>query len=70
MVGAKENKVILVPKQKEMKEMFNKIHLCFNKTDYTVNSVEIEELNGDTTLIEMKNKQINKGLSDAVFDIR
>jgi outer membrane lipoprotein carrier protein len=70
MVGAKDNMVILVPKQKEIKQLFNKIQICFNKSDYTVNSVEIEELNEDKTLIEMKNKQINKGLNDEIFDIR
>ena len=70
MVGAKDNMVILVPKQKEIKQLFNKIQICFNKTDYTVNSVEIEELNEDKTFIEMRNKQINKELKDEIFDIR
>jgi outer membrane lipoprotein-sorting protein len=60
----------LIPKQKEIKQLFNKIQICFNKSDYTVNSVEIEELNEDKTLIEMKNKQINKELGDEIFDIR
>jgi outer membrane lipoprotein-sorting protein len=69
-VGAKDNMVILTPKQKELKQMFSEIRLRFNKTDYTVNSVEIEELNGDITHIEMKNKQINKELSDEIFTIR
>jgi outer membrane lipoprotein-sorting protein len=70
MVGAKDDMVILIPKQKEIKQLFNKIQIYFNKSDYTVNSVEIEELSEDKTLIEMKNKQINKGLSDEIFDIR
>ena len=70
LVGAKDNMVILAPKQKEIKQLFNKIQICFNKSDYTVNSVEIEELNEDKTLIEMKNKQINKEINDEVFDIR
>ena len=69
-VGAKDNMVILMPKQKELKQMFSAIRLRFNKLDYTVNSVEIEEINGDVTHIEMKNKQINKELSDEVFTIR
>jgi outer membrane lipoprotein-sorting protein len=70
MVGAKDNMVIMVPKQKDIKQIFNEIRLYFNKSDYTVNSVEIEELNGDKTFIEMKNKQINKELSDEIFIIR
>jgi len=69
-VGTKENMVALTPKQKELKQMFKEIRICFNKTDYLVNSVEIEELNGDKTLIEMKNKQINIELSDEVFNIK
>ena len=70
MVGSKNDMVILVPKQKEIKQLFSEIRICFNKQDYTVNSVEIEELNGDKTLIEMKNKQINKELDDEKFIIR
>jgi len=69
-VGAKENMVALTPKQKELKQIFNEIRICFHKTDYSVNSVEIVELNGDKTFIEMKNKQINKELSDKLFIIR
>jgi len=69
-VGTKDNMVILTPKQKELKQMFKEIRLRFNKSDYTVNSVEIEELNGDVTHIEMNNKQINKELNDEIFSIR
>jgi outer membrane lipoprotein carrier protein len=68
--GAKDYMVALTPKQKELKQMFKEIRISFNKTDNTVNSVEIEELNGDKTLIEMKNKQINKELSDEMFIIK
>ena len=68
-VGAKDNMVILTPKQKEVKQLFKEIRIRFNKSDYTVNSVEIEELNGDKTFIEMKNKQINKELNDEIFYI-
>ena len=68
--GTKENLVSIVPKQKELKQMFKQIHIYFNKTDYSVNAVEIDELNGDKTFIEMKNKQINKELSDEIFSIK
>jgi len=70
MVGTKNDMVILVPKQKEIKQLFSEIRICFNKQDYTVISVEIEELNGDKTFIEMKNKQINKELDDEKFIVR
>lgn len=70
MTGASDHLVVLVPKQKEVKQLFHKIYVHFNKSDYTVNAVEIEELNGDKTFIEMKNKQINKELNDEIFSIR
>ena len=69
-VGAQDFQVALTPKQKELKQMFNSITLTFNKTDYSVNTVEIKELSGDITLITLKNKQINKEISDEIFDIR
>ena len=70
MIGTKDKMVVLTPKQKEVKQMFKTITICFNPSDYTVNSVEIEEFNGDKTLIIMKNKQLNKPLSDEIFVIR
>lgn len=70
MIGNKNNMVILIPKQKDIKQLFNEIRIYFNLTDYTVDLVEIEELNGDKTFTEMKNKQINKELSDEIFVIR
>jgi len=69
-VGAQDYQVILTPKQRELKQMFNNVVLIFNKTNYTVDVVEIMELNGDTTLITMKNKQINMELDDEIFVIR
>ena len=69
-VGANDNRVTLTPKQKELKSFFNKIGICFNKTDYTIISVEIEEVSGDKTFIEMKHKQINKELGDEIFNIK
>ena len=70
LVGAKNDMVALTPKQKEIKQMFNEIHISFDRADYSVDSVEIVELNGDKTLIEMRNKQINKELDDEIFVIR
>jgi len=69
-VGAQDYQVILTPRQRELRQLFSGITLTFNKTDYTVNTVEIKELSGDTTLITMKNKQFNIEIDDAVFDIR
>ena len=69
-VGMQDFQVVLTPKQKELKQMFDNITLTFNKSNYTVNTVEIKELSGDTTLITMKNKQINIEIDDENFSIR
>ena len=70
MIGTIDNMVILSPKQKEIKQIFKEITICFNLADQTINTVEIEEFSGDKTLIIMKNKQINSVLSDEIFTIR
>jgi outer membrane lipoprotein-sorting protein len=68
--GTNDYQVVLTPKQRDLRQMFNSITLIFDKSDYTVNSVEIKESSDDTTFIVMKNKQINKELSDEIFVIR
>ena len=69
-VGTQDCQVVLTPKQKELKQMFSSITLTFNKTDYSVNTVEIKEISDDISYITIKNKQINIPLSDEVFSIR
>ena len=69
-VGAQDHQVILTPRQRELRQLFSNVTITFNKADYTVNTVEIKELSGDTTLITMKNKQINKEIDDEIFAIR
>ena len=69
-IGAQDYQVILTPKQRDLKQLFNSVALTFNKTDHTVNTVEIKELSGDATLITMKNKQINKEIDDEIFTVR
>jgi len=70
LMGEKDNMVVLSPKLKEIKQMFKTITICFSLLDQTINTVEIEELNGDKTFIIMKNKQLNKELNDEIFAIR
>jgi len=69
-VGAGDYQVELTPKQKELKQTFNSITITFNKNDYSVNTVELKEANGDATHITMKNKQFNIALNDEIFAIR
>jgi len=69
-IGASDYQIMLMPKQKELKQMFSAITLVFNKNDYSVNTVEITQVNGDSTHIAIKNKQINIELNDEIFAVR
>jgi outer membrane lipoprotein carrier protein len=62
-------RVNLNPLQKEMKKMFSTIRLTFNVHDYTVDKVEMEEQNGDTTVILLSRKQFNEKIEDEEFTI-
>ena len=68
--GANDYQVALTPKQRDLKQMFSNITLTFDKSDYSVNTVEIKEASGDATFITMKKKQINIDLDDEIFAIR
>jgi outer membrane lipoprotein carrier protein len=69
-IGENDYRVALIPRQRDMRQMFAGITLTLNKSDYSVNTVEIKEPGGDATLIVMKNKQFNIPLDDEVFAIR
>ncbi|GHT01300.1 hypothetical protein AGMMS49525_01640 [Bacteroidia bacterium] len=62
-------RVNLIPLQKEMKKMFSTIKLTFNVNDYTVDNVEMDEPNGDTTTILLTGKQFNKTIENAKFTV-
>ena len=62
-------KVHLIPLQKEMKKMFATIKLTFNVKDYSVDKVEMDEQNGDTTTILLSGKQFNKKIGNEKFVI-
>lgn len=61
--------VILRPVRKEMRQMFSSIKLTFNVDDFTVDSVEMEERNGDKTNIRLTDKKVNGKVEDRQFDI-
>lgn len=68
--NATEYVATLLPKQKQMKQMFQKIILHFNKQKSTVAKVELIEKKGDRTVIELKNVKPNAAISSAVFRIK
>lgn len=59
----------LVPQQKQMKQMFQKVVLHFNKTKKMVSTVELVEKKGDKTVIELKNVKTNEAINAKVFNI-
>lgn len=60
----------LIPQKKEMKRMFQKIILRFNRRQMMVSQVEMYEKNGDKTIIVLKNVQVNKSIGRNVFSVR
>lgn len=68
-VSGNQYLVTLVPKKKEMKAMFSKVVLSFNKSDMIVSEINIIEKNGDKTNIKFKNIAINKPLNASLFAI-
>ncbi len=60
----------LYPQQKQMKQMFQKIILHFNKAKSTVSKVELVEKKGDKTIIELKNVRVNGAVSPSAFLVK
>lgn len=68
--NATEYIATLVPKQKQMKQMFQKIVLHFNKQKSTVSKVELIEKKGDRTVIDLKNVKTNTAINAGIFRIK
>lgn len=59
----------LLPQRKDIKSMFQKIILHFNRKNSMVTSVELVEKNGDRTVIELKNVKTNVPISQNMFAV-
>lgn len=59
----------LVPQRKEMKQMFQKIVLHFNKQRMMVATVELVEKKGDRTVIQLTNVKTNSPINAKVFSV-
>lgn len=59
----------LTPLRKDMKKMFKTIILHFDKETFLVMSVELVELSGDCTLIELKNITTNESVPQSAFSV-
>ena len=61
--------VTLAPKKKEMKKMFSKIVLSFNKSNLMISEINIYEKNNDRTNIKLKNIKTNGAVNETLFAI-
>jgi outer membrane lipoprotein-sorting protein len=63
-------KLVLFPKAKELKKIFSSILLFFDKKQFSVSKVVMNELSGDKTEIEFTDRKINEGIAVDRFIIR
>lgn len=61
--------VTLLPKRRDLRQMFSKIILSFRKSDSQVQRIRLYEKKGDVTTIEMKNIVSPARLNDSLFTI-
>lgn len=67
----KNNSLVeLTPISKGMKELFKSINVVVDKKDFSVSSIEMQELSGDNTIMRFTNKELNVSIPDTVFDIK
>ncbi len=62
--------VELIPVVKGMKELFKFINVVVDKKNFSVVSIQMQELSGDNTTIRFTNKELNAVLSDSLFTIK
>ncbi|MDR1779650.1 MAG: outer membrane lipoprotein carrier protein LolA [Tannerella sp.] len=61
--------ILLEPVKKDMKQMFSSVRLTFNASDWSVETVEMKETNGDTTIIRLTGKKVNEKLDNKLFAV-
>ncbi|WP_301869043.1 outer membrane lipoprotein carrier protein LolA [Bacteroides caecimuris] len=61
--------ITLVPKKKDLKQMFSKIEMYFNKTNNMISELNIIEKNNDKTNIKFSNISTNKAIDASLFAI-
>ncbi|MFZ1369021.1 MAG: outer membrane lipoprotein carrier protein LolA [Ferruginibacter sp.] len=62
--------VELTPLTKGMKEMFTFINVIVDKKDFSVSSIQMQEISGDNTIMRFTNKELNVAIPDNLFDIK
>ncbi|MCQ2212982.1 MAG: outer membrane lipoprotein carrier protein LolA [Bacteroidaceae bacterium] len=59
----------LIPQKKDMKQMWTKLILHFDRTKNIVAQVEMHEKTGDYTVIDLKNTKTNKTIDQKQFSV-
>lgn len=62
--------VELVPVTRGLKELFKSINVIVDKKDFSVTSIEMQEISGDNTIMRFTNKELNASIPDTLFDIK
>lgn len=62
--------VKLLPKEEALKEYLNEIIIFFDKSDFTVSSIRLNEPGDDYTLIKFMDKKLNVPIPDAQFNVQ
>jgi outer membrane lipoprotein-sorting protein len=50
--------------------MFRTINVIVDKKDFSVTSIDMQELSGDNTIMRFTNKELNAPIPDNLFDIK
>ncbi len=66
----KQYLLMMSPSQKDMKEFFSDIHLYIDKVDYSVHRMEMNEPNGDSTILTFVNRKLNEDIPDRLFSVQ
>lgn len=66
---ATEYVATLTPLRKDMKQMFQRVVLHFNRRQSMVSTVELVEKKGDRTVIELTNAKINTAINAKTFSV-
>jgi len=64
------NLIELSPINKELKQLLRTIVIVLDKKDFSVISIDMQELSGDNTLLKFSNKEMNATISDALFAVK
>lgn len=67
--GDKVWRVTLSPKKRELKAMFSKIEMRFNKSDMVISEITLFEKKGDRTDLRFTSISTNRVIDESVFDI-